>query len=84
MGIPDTTAHLVDHGVAFTVTVDFQQHACLISGDALSSIDHSIGASVDLLAIYYAHHTRINGVARRLVAAGSRDTPVLLSARNFA
>ncbi len=46
----------------------------------MSSLDRPVGAEFDLLAIYYAHHTRINSVARRLVAAGSPDTPVLLSA----
>ena len=78
-----TAACLAGDGVAFTVTVDFQRRACLISRGALASLGRATGENLDLLATYYAYHTKINGVARRLVAAGGQDTPVLLSARNF-
>ncbi len=83
MNTVDTSAHLAEDGVAFTVTVDYQQRDCLISRDALSSLGRSVNENLDLLATYYAYHAKINGVARRLVAAGVMDKPVLLSTRNF-
>ncbi len=83
MSTLNTAAHLTDEGVAFTVTVDFQQRACLISRDVLSNLSHSTNDNLDLLATYYAYHGKINGVARRLVAAGVQGLPVMLSAQNF-
>lgn len=84
MNTQATTARLTDDGVAFIVTVDFQRRACLISRDALSNLARYTDGSLDLLATYYAYHAKIGGVARRLVAAGVLDSPVLLSVRNFA
>ncbi len=83
MSTLNTAAHLTDDGVAFTVTVDYQQRACLISRNVLSALSHSTDEKLDLLATYYAYHAKINGVARRLVAAGVQGLPVLLSAQNF-
>lgn len=79
----DTSAHLTEGGVAFVVTVDFQRRACLISKSALSQLGRSVDENLDLLGTYLAYHAKINGVARRLVAAGVQDTPVLLSPQNF-
>ena len=84
MSISNTAAHLTDDGVAFTVTVDYQQRACLISKDILSNLSRSTDDNLDLLAIYYAYHTKINGVARRMVAAGVQGLPVMLSSQHFA
>jgi hypothetical protein len=79
----DSTPCLTDDGVAFTVVVDYQQRACLISRDVLSTLSHSTDKNLDLLSTFYAYQAKINGVARRLVAAGVQGLPVLLSTQNF-
>jgi hypothetical protein len=79
----DNTAQLTEDGVAFTVTVEYQRHACLISSEVLSNLSRSTDKNFDLLATYDAYHAKIQGVARRMVAAGVQGIPVLLTSRNF-
>jgi hypothetical protein len=79
----NTTPHLTKDGVAFTVTVDYQRRDCLISREILFDLSRSTDGNLDLLATFYAYHAKIDGIARRLVAAGVQGLPVLLSARNF-
>jgi hypothetical protein len=79
----DTTAELTENGVTFTVTVDYQRRACLVPTEVLSSLSRSADKNLDLLATYDAYHAKIQGVARRMVAAGVEGTPVLLTSRNF-
>ena len=74
---------LTDEGVTFTVIVDHQQRDCLISRDVLSNLSHSVDENLDLLATYDAYHAKINGVARRMVAAGVKGSTVVLSNQNF-
>jgi len=75
--------HLTEDGVTFTVTVDYQRRACLISKQILFDLSRSTDKNLDLLATFYAYHAKIDGIARRMVAAGVQGLPVLLSARNF-
>jgi hypothetical protein len=83
MNTSTNIAHLTDDGVAFTVTVDYQQRDCVISRDVLSNLSRSTDENLDLLATYEAYHAKINGVARRIVAAGVQGHTVVLSSQNF-
>lgn len=79
----DTQAHLIDGGVAFTVSVDFINHDCVVLSDALSKLSEMGGGQADPMQTYRAYEANINGVARRMVAAGVPGTPLRLSAKNF-
>lgn len=75
--------HLVNDGVAFTVDVDYVKHNCVISTDALTKLSEMGAGDADLLQTYSAYEANINGIARRLVAAGVPSSPLWLHARNF-
>jgi len=79
----NTAPHLTIDGVAFTVTVDCQRRACLISWEILFDLSRSTHKDLHLLATFYAYPAGIEGIARRLVAAGVKGHPVLVSARSF-
>lgn len=83
MSTCDTTPYLTADGIAFTVIVDYQQRACMISRDVLTKLSQSTNKNLDLLATFYAYQANISGVARRLAAAGVQGTPLSLSIRNF-
>lgn len=76
-------AQLTEGGVAFTVRVDSLNRDCLISTEALSKIAQLGTGKLDPLATYYAFEASINGVARRLVAANVKGTPLQLGPNNF-
>lgn len=75
---------LTQNGVAFTVTtLDFVKRQCLISTEALAALSpHQIG-QFGPLEIFNAYEAKICGVARRMVAANVKGTPLLLEPRSF-
>jgi len=78
--------HQTNEGVIFTVTVDSLTHECLIKEEALqqlSTLKNSDCAEVDTMDMFHAFENEINGVARRLVAAGVQGTPLVLTRNTF-
>lgn len=75
--------HLVNNGVAFTVYVDFVRRDCVISADALTKLSQLSSGEPDLLQTFCAYEANINGIARRMVAAGVPNTPLCLDGKNF-
>ncbi|TCS36302.1 uncharacterized protein DUF1488 [Paucimonas lemoignei] len=73
---------LVKDGVAFTVSVEFVKHHCIVSRDALTTLASGSGQA-DLMRTYLAYEANINGIARRLIAAGVPGTPLELGPQNF-
>ena len=69
--------------IAFTVQVEYKNYDCLISREALTDLCHSSNKEMDLLDAYKAHEATINGVARRLVAAGVDSAPLMLGTKFF-
>jgi hypothetical protein len=74
---------LTADGVAFSVTVEYKLHDCVVSQEALSDLCQSDDKELDMMATYGAYEARINGVARRLVMAGITGFPILLRSQNF-
>lgn len=74
---------LTRNGVAFTVTVEFKEHKCLISPETLIKLCQSQDPQLDLIATYRAYEGRIRGVARRLIAAGVAGSPMRLESKYF-
>jgi len=72
--------HLVSNGVAFTVSVDYVKHACIVSTDALTTMEPGVA---DVMATFSTHEATISGIARRLIAAGVPGTPLVLGVQNF-
>ncbi len=75
--------HLTDTGVAFTVYVDYVPRDCLISTEALNELSELGAGDPDLMETFRAYEANINGIARRLVAAGVQSKPVRLGKQNF-
>jgi|GEM_PF-4496763 len=77
-------AVLVDGGVAFTIiTTEFTQHECIISAEALSALARKQNGQHSLLEIFNANEAKIRGVARRMVAARVKGSPLQLEERSF-
>lgn len=76
---------LSGEGVAFTVVVDSVRHACLITPQALFTLSlfKSEDMDADMMEIFRAYEPNINGVARRLVAAGVAGNPLVLRPETF-
>ena len=70
-------------GVKFTVRVEQVDHPCLVSREVLEDLYRSQDHKLDLLDTYRAHEAQINGVARRMVAAGVSGSPMVLGTKNF-
>lgn len=79
-----STPRLTEDGISFTVSVDYVNHDCLVSKEALAKISRLSGTETDFMDVFKAFEARINGVARRMVTAGVKGTPMLLSDRHFA
>jgi len=73
-------------GVIFTVTVDSLKRECLIKEEALQQLSskNTEASAVGMMDVFHAFEGKINGVARRLVAAGVQGTPLVLSRNTFA
>lgn len=78
--------HLTPEGIAFTVSVDYVRHDCLITEDALkklSILGSADQSEIDCMMIFRAYEARINGIARRLVSAGVQGTPIKVNANSL-
>jgi len=77
--------HLSGDGIAFTVIVDSVRHECLITPQALVALSSykTEEDDVDMMEIFRAYEPNINGVARRLVAAGVAGNPLVLHPATF-
>jgi len=78
-----STAMLTENGVAFTVSVDFVKRDCVISRDALAKLSQLQAGMVDLMETFRAFETKINGVARRMVVANVKGTPLQIGPLSF-
>lgn len=82
MSLP-TEPHLTSEGVVFTVSVDYASHECLITDEALrqlSPLGRNADSEIDSMKIFHAYEAKINGIARRLVAAGVKGDPLRVNA----
>jgi hypothetical protein len=70
-------------GVAFTVSVEFVKHDCIVSREALSKLARSNPDETDLMETFRAFEANIEGVARRLVSAGVPGNPLTLGPQSF-
>lgn len=80
MNQPLNSPTLSQEGVKFTVVVDYVKRDCLITTQALHKLRplKPEDPDADVMAIFKAFEARINGVARRLVAAGVAGTPLVM------
>jgi hypothetical protein len=74
---------IADEGITFTVEVGFTDRECVVSKNALASLQRSKGGELDLLQTYHTFEDQIHSVARRLVVAGVSGTPLVLGAAYF-
>lgn len=75
---------LIDDDVAFTViTLDFTRHECIISKEALLSLSKQQNSNFGPMEIFLAFEAKIRGVARRMIAARVKGSPLRLEARSF-
>lgn len=79
MGAP----RLLKNGVKFTVKVEFVDHECLVTREALSKLANLPSGEADPMAIFRAYEAQICGVARRLIAANVQGKPLLLGPHSF-
>lgn len=80
MGAP----RLLKKGVKFTVSVEFIDHDCLVTLEALNKLANlPEGNEADPMAIFRAYEAQICGVARRLIAANVQGKPLLLGPHSF-
>jgi hypothetical protein len=83
MTLPTEQPHLTDQGVAFAVRVDFARRECVISLDALAKLSALRSGASSPLDTFRAFEARINGVARRMVAANVPGDPLQLGPNSF-
>lgn len=75
---------IVNGGVAFTVmTLECTRHACIISKEALLSLSRLKSQDFGPMEIFHANEARIRGVARRMIAARVKGSPLQLDAHSF-
>ena len=76
---------LTKEGVVFFVVVDSVRHECLITPQALRKLCSvtSERSDPDMLEIFHAFEANIQGVARRLVAAGVPGSPLVMRPETF-
>lgn len=77
---------LTSEGILFTVTVDSLDRECLIKKEALrhlTALTNDNEKSINAIEVFQIFENRINGVARRLVAAGVQGTPLVLTQNTF-
>jgi hypothetical protein len=84
MAHPSENPAVVNGGITFTVVaLDFSRHQCIISEEALLSLAALRNSDFSLMEIFLAHEAKIRGVARRLIAAKVKSSPLQLEARSF-
>lgn len=75
---------VIDGGIAFTVvTVDFAKHACIISREALQSLARMQNGEFGPMEIFLANEAKIRGVARRMIGARVKGSPLHIEANSF-
>jgi hypothetical protein len=75
---------VVENGIAFTVTtLDFANHECIISKEALLSLSALRNGDFNPLEIFQANEAKICGVARRLIAARVKGSPLQIGPQSF-
>jgi hypothetical protein len=72
--------HLVPKGVVFRLHVDSREMECLVSREALESLNGLKDTNPDPLEVFYAFQPAINAAARRLAMDGSSESPLVLGA----
>lgn len=72
-------------GILFTVIVDSIKYKCLIKKEALKQLSAlaNTDTSIDTIEVFLAFESKISGVARRLVAAGVPNKPLILTPSTF-
>lgn len=83
MSSSDEQPRLTEQGVAFTVRVEFEPHDCVISLEALARLSALRSTAASPLQTFAAYEARINGVARRMVAARVQGNPLLIGPNSF-
>lgn len=85
MNHSSTEPRLTNEGITFTVVVDSVKHECLITPQALHRLcaRKSDGSDVDMMEVFHAFEANINGIARRLVAAGVAGSPLVMRPETF-
>jgi hypothetical protein len=63
--------------------VDCVKRECIVSTEALTRLSELGTGEPDLMQTFRAYEANINGIARRLVAAGVPHTPLQLNPQNF-
>lgn len=82
---PIRSLDLSQEGVTFTVVVDSVKRDCLITAQALHKLREfkSEDPDADIMEIFKAFEAKINGIARRLVAAGVAGSPLIMRPETF-
>ena len=70
-------------GVTFEVAVENLCRECVVTKEALAHLRIMHGLSMELTDIYRAFEARIQSVARRLVIAGEKASPLVLGPQVF-
>lgn len=78
-----TKPSLSEGGITFTVVVDSVKRECLITPQALYKLSAYKTEDVDIMEIFHNFESNIEGVARRLVAAGVAGTPLVMRPETF-
>jgi Protein of unknown function (DUF1488) len=82
MSHPLAEPHLVETGVAFVVQVEYVNHDCIVSKEALTKLSQQ-SKDTEWLATFNIFKAKICGVARRSVNAGVAGKPLLLGPNCF-
>lgn len=77
------TPRLLKAGVKFTVCVEFVEHECLVTREALEKLANLQSGEADPMVIFRAYEAQICGVARRLIAAKVEGRPLQLGPHSF-
>ena len=85
MNQSSTEPRLTKEGITFTVIVDSVKHECLITPQALQRLcaRKSDGTDADFMEVFHEFEANINGIARRLVAAGVAGSPLVMRPETF-
>jgi hypothetical protein len=84
MGQVITEPILTKNGVEFTIiTPDFVKCECIISTDALAALSPMRSESMGPMEIFHAYEAKILGVARRMLAANVKGSPLRLEPHSF-
>jgi hypothetical protein len=83
MNQPAAQPQLTEEGVTFTVRIDSVNRDCIISKEALLKLSQLRSGISDPMETFRAFEAKINGVARRMVAANVQGKPMQLGPNSF-